>query len=94
MRKDFNSWAPKRNKAISLKRNRNPYLNYIIEIESSHVLYFLSKESSDILDLINGKRTIRQIVDELSKKYSSPKEQIYKDVYNFILLVVKKKLVT
>ncbi|MBL7053170.1 MAG: PqqD family protein [Candidatus Portnoybacteria bacterium] len=93
MQKDFNNWMPRRNKELSVKRNINLRLNYIKEIQGSHVSYFLSKESSDIWDLINGRRTIRQITNELSKKYSSPKQQIYKDVCNFLLLATKKKLI-
>jgi len=93
MQKDFNNWIPKKNKELSVKRNTSLHLNHAKEIQNSHVFYFLSKESSNIWDLINGRRTARQITNELSKKYSSSKQQIYKDVRNFLLLVKKKKLI-
>ena len=55
--------------------------------------FFLDEVSQDILEAMKEPKTLENIVEELSKIYDAPKEEISTDVEVFLTDAITKKLV-
>ena len=79
----------------------NPNLEYIQTDEHSKVAFdpdnkttfFLDEVSQDILEVMKEPKTLENIVEELSKIYDAPKEEISNDVEIFLTDAITKNLV-
>ena len=79
----------------------NPNLEYIQTDERSKVAFdpdnkttfFLDEVSQDILEVMKNPKTIENIVEELSKIYDAPKEEISNDIEVFLTDAITKNLV-
>ena len=79
----------------------NPNLEYIQTDEHSKVAFdpdhkttfFLDEVSQDILEAMKEPKTLENIVEELSKIYDAPKEEISTDVEVFLADAITKNLV-
>jgi len=77
--------------------DRNEYLfrredNKLI-IQGTHVLFILGDIEKDIYYLIDGKRTVDDIIKEISDSYNISPREITEDVKLFIRQLINNKLV-
>ena len=79
----------------------NPNLEYIQTDEHSKVAFdqenkttfFLDEVSQDILEVMKEPKALENVVEELSKLYDAPKEEISNDVEVFLTDAITKNLV-
>lgn len=56
-------------------------------------LYTLSPTAQDIWDLLDGERTLLEVIEILSAKYNGDNERLQEDVLGFLDEMVSEKLV-
>lgn len=55
-------------------------------------LHMLNGVASAIWKLMDGEKTIGDIADEIAREYDAPRETALKDIEDFIMELVEKKL--
>jgi len=56
-------------------------------------IFEYNKTSYDILNLINGKKKVSQIIKELSNKYKCKEKEIQNNIINFLESQIKEKII-
>ena len=63
-------------------------------VEGDDALYTLSPTAHDIWKQLDGKKTLQEIIDVLSQKYSASLEEIKEDVLGFATEMVDHSIIT
>ena len=53
----------------------------------------LNPVASRVWELVDGKRTLREIANAISGEFAHPEEQVLTDIKNFLSELVEKKLI-
>ena len=65
----------------------------VIVVPQESEVKVLNESGSRIWELIDGKRDIRQIAEQISGEFEVPPEQALKDITGFVRELLKKQLV-
>lgn len=62
-------------------------------VDGDDALYTLSPTAQDIWNLLDGKRTLQDVIDEISKSYESSAGEITDDVLGFVNEMVARSMI-
>ena len=65
----------------------------LVDPETGHV-HYTDDIGVEIINLIDGKRTIDQITEELAAKYDAPSIEIFRDVEEYVKHLATAKMLT
>lgn len=66
----------------------------VVVLPNKNQIKVVNEVGAFVLSLIDGKRTVAEIVDEVQRTYSAPAEQIQNDVLTYIQQLVSKEIVS
>jgi hypothetical protein len=62
----------------------------VIFDSDSRVSLVVNQAGAGVLNLLNGKRDVREIIHSLAREYEKPEEKLGKDVNNFLTNLVER----
>jgi len=65
----------------------------VVVLPSKNQIKVVNEVGSFILHLIDSKRTVGEIVEEVQRQYAAPAEQIEKDVVTFLGQLAEKEII-
>ncbi len=88
------------NKVYSL----NPEIAFRLNMESENIagkafnsetdmLHEFNEEATSVLNLIDGRKTIKEIILELANEYDADEKQIQDDVINYLSELIKLNII-
>ena len=85
-----NNQIYERNADVALRVIEN---EAVILTPHDNVLHQLNNVGTDIWQLLNGKRSVQEVIDEMSQIYEASNERIALDTMSFLLQMREKKLI-
>ena len=66
----------------------------VIVLPNKNQIKVVNEVGSFVLHLIDGKRTVAAIVEEVHRQYAAPLEQIEQDVVKYLQQLAEKEIIT
>lgn len=83
------------NDKFCLKALKTRYEKDILFVMNTNLeLYSINSSGIEIYNLLKEEYSFEQIINRLYLKYSVPKEQLTEDLYDFIKLLIKYKMLS